>query len=329
MKCIIKKITAIALMTALVLPAAACGKTETLTDTYDVLDTSSEYNIGSQFLSGSQEFLGSGVAVMEDEDIITGVVDSSLAKAALLINVDENEVVYARSAFEQLYPASITKIMTAYLVLENVENLDSELTVSASAVSLEDGAARCGFKEGDKLTVRDALYGLLLKSGNDAANVLAEYVSGSESAFVELMNETAASFGASHTNFVNANGLHDENHYTTAYDLYLIFNQLIKNKTFQELTAESTYTATYENASGESVSATWQSTDLYLNDTYQLPDGVTIISGKTGTTTEAGSCLILLTHNEKNESFISVVMDADNKDNLYEEMSELLQLEVD
>ena len=327
MKCIIKRMTCFFICTALLLPMAACGKEESLEEAYDVIDTSAKYNIGTDFFSASQLFTGSGAAVLSDEDVIAGVVNSSLSKAAILVNVDDSEVLYARSALEKLYPASITKLMTAYLVLNNVDDLDAELTISATAVALPEGSSRCGFSEGDKMTVRDCLYGLLLKSGNDAAVALAEYVSGSESEFVELMNETAKSFGASHTNFANSSGLHDDNHYTTAYDLYLIMNHLAENEEYKKIAADASYKAVYQNAEGEEVSANWQSTDLYLDNTYELPQGITILGGKTGTTSNAGSCLLLYTQNEEGKHFISIVLGADNKDNLYEEMSELLQLE--
>ncbi len=327
MKCIIKKMTCLLLSTALLLPVSACGKEVVIEEAYDAIDTSSKYNIGTEFLTGSLDFTGKGAALIGEEDLLTGVVDASLSKAAILVNTDDNEVIYARSALEQLYPASITKLMTAYLVFTNVDDLDAELTISDTAVALPEGSARCGFSAGDKMTVRDCLYGLLLKSGNDAAVALAEYVSGSETEFVKLMNETALSFGASHTSFVNSNGLHDDNHYTTAYDLYLIMNHLVQNEEYRKLAAESNHTVVYENAEGEEVSATWQSTDLYLDNTYELPQGVTILGGKTGTTSNAGSCLLLYTENEEGEHFISVVLGAEDKDNLYEEMSELLQLE--
>lgn len=327
MKCIIKRMTCLLVCTALLLPMAACGKEESLEEAYDAIDTSAKYNIGTDFFSVSQSFTGSGAAVIDEEDVITGVVDSSLSKAALLVNIDDSEVLYARSALEKLYPASITKLMTAYLVLTNVDDLDAELTVSSTAVALPEGSSRCGFSAGDKMTVRDCLYGLLLKSGNDAAVALAEYVSGSETEFVKLMNETAKSFGASHTSFSNSNGLHDDNHYTTAYDLYLIMNHLVQNEAYREIAADASYKAVYQNAEGEEVSASWQSTDLYLDNTYELPQGITILGGKTGTTSNAGSCLLLYTQNEEGEHFISIVLGADNKDNLYEEMSELLQLE--
>ncbi|MEI3340415.1 MAG: serine hydrolase [Eubacterium sp.] len=134
--------------------------------------------------------------------------------------------------YEKRYPASTTKILTAYLALK-YGKLDDTLTVSQDAIyTLMAGSSICGLKPGDKITLEDALYGLMLCSGNDAANVIAEYISGSTEKFADLMNEEAKALGATQSHFVNAHGLPDEDHYTTAYDLYLIFNAAIKNEDF-------------------------------------------------------------------------------------------------
>lgn len=144
------------------------------------------------------------------------------AEGAGAFNIDTHQVLYSQNLFEKLYPASTTKILTAYIILKNCD-LNATVTVSHDAANPGHSSSVCGLKEGDVITVQDLLYGLLLESGNDAAIALAEYCSGSVEEFAKLMNSTAKSFGATNSSFVNPSGLPDENHYTTIYDMYLIF----------------------------------------------------------------------------------------------------------
>jgi D-alanyl-D-alanine carboxypeptidase (penicillin-binding protein 5/6) len=170
----------------------------------------------------------------------------------------------------------------------------------------------------------DLLYGLMLKSGNDAAVAIAEHISGSEEVFADLMNETARSFGATNSHFVNSNGLHDEDHYTCVYDLYLIFSHAIEDETFRQLIQTASYTAYYTDASGNETSQTWTNTNKYLNGEVSQPDNVTVVGGKTGTTRAAGYCLVLLAQNENKEPVISIVMQSDGRNDLYSVMNQML-----
>ena len=179
-------------------------------------------------------------------------------------------------------------------------------------------------KEGDVITVQDLLYGLLLESGNDAAIALAEYCSGSVEEFAKLMNSTAKSFGATNSSFVNPSGLPDENHYTTIYDMYLIFSNAISLESFVAIISSQTHDAAYTNAQGAAVSKTFKNTCGYLTGAYTAPENVTVTGGKTGTTGEAGHCLVLLSQNAKNERIISIVYKADGKKDLYSFMNEIL-----
>ena len=138
--------------------------------------------------------------------------------------------------FDKIYPASTTKLMTALVALENAD-LSDVVTVSQNADmnSFAADEATCGIQAGDKITLSDLLYGLLLHSGNDNATAIAEYVGGSMDGFAKMMNKEAKKLMATGTHFVNSNGLHNDDHYTTAYDLYLIFNECIKNDDFVSL----------------------------------------------------------------------------------------------
>lgn len=157
-----------------------------------------------------------------------------LSDAAILINSNTGKILYEKNSNKQMYPASTTKIMTAFIALNRLE-LSSRITASKSAVSIADDSSKMGIVEGEVLTVEELLYALLVQSANDAANVLAEAVSGSISEFVGLMNQTAQELGMTNTHFSNAHGYHDENHYTTAYDMSLVAQEAMKNSVFAKI----------------------------------------------------------------------------------------------
>ena len=244
--------------------------------------------------------------------------------ADLLINDSTNEVLRSYRCFEKNYPASLTKVMTALLVLEH-GNLDDEITLEHDIVLTEDGAVVSTLSKGDTVSVDDVFHGLLIKSANDCAVILAEYIAGSEEAFVDMMNQRAVELGATHTHFANPHGLHEEDHYTTAYDLYLIFKEAVQYDTFVDVVSTKDYTMTYTTADGREVSEYMQSTNHYLLNEYPVPDGVTMFGGKTGTTSMARSCLMLMTENDEGERFFSVVMGAETQEDLYNSMTELLE----
>ena len=214
-------------------------------------------------------------------------VHADYAGGAGVFDLTTKEVLYSQNLFGKLYPASTTKILTAYIIIRNCD-LDDKVTVSADAIANMADSSKCGLAAGDVLTVRDLLYGLLLVSGNDAANVLAEYYSGSIDKFAEEMNREAKALGATQSHFVNANGLPDEDHYTTVYDMYLIFQEAIQTQDFIDIIHTKSYDAAYQNASGNTVTQTWESTNRYLNGQTTEPEDITVIGGKTGTTNATG-----------------------------------------
>lgn len=142
----------------------------------------------------------------------------------LMINLDNDTVIFEKDADKQTAPASLTKIMTATVVLENCKNLDEEVEADYSTIHLLDGtgSSMVGLEPGEKMSVKNLLYCMLVRSGNDAANVLAMHIGGSMEGFVKMMNDKAAALGCKNTHFANAHGLDDPNHYTTARDLMTI-----------------------------------------------------------------------------------------------------------
>ena len=288
------------LLAAAALSLSACGKKGGLEEAYS-------YEERSQLMSAHG---GSELAPLFAEDlcVVTDSQDgdtSMNAEAGALFNVTDRSVVYSKNAFERLYPASTTKVMTAIIALEE-GNLSDQVTVTEDAVITEAGASLCGIKPGDVITMQDLLYGLMMPSGNDAANAIAVHMYGSIDAFADRMNVRARELGATGTHFMNPSGLTDENHYTTAYDLYLMFNEAMKLPLFREIIAEDSYTANYQNGAGEAVSKTWTVGNWYQKGERETPAGVSVLGGKTGTTQAAGYCLIMASNDSQDKEYISV-----------------------
>lgn len=242
----------------------------------------------------------------------------------LLINNTKNEVLVSVSGHGKIYPASLTKLMTAYLTMKYAK-MDDVVTLNRN-LTYEEGAQLLHLKQGDKISVRELYRGLLVYSANDCATMLGTHIAGSEKKFVELMNKELKMLGATNTHFQNAHGLHHPEHYTTAYDLYLMVKANLKYKEFKETIALPSATIKYKNAQNYPISVTVQSTNLFLNNTYKVPKDVLMFGGKTGTTSEAGSCLMVVTENKKKEEFISIVTGAVDKPNLYKVMTKLLNI---
>ena len=180
------------------------------------------------------------------------------AKAALLVDQKTGAVVYAKNEHQELYPASLTKIMTALLVLEAVDRgtlkLDQPITATASAMTtLAADGSTAGIQVGEVLTVEQLLYCMLVVSANEACTILAEQVSGSVGAFVDAMNAKAEELGCEHTHFMNPHGLHDDQHYTSAWDLYLITRAAMEYPEFMTVCDTTSTTIPATNLSPERI----------------------------------------------------------------------------
>lgn len=256
--------------------------------------------------------------VMDEE-----AIDLAGAEAAALFDLNGKEVLYSKNAHERLHPASLTKVMTALVALEN-GSLDQTLTATDAVKITESGAQLINLKPGDSMTLDQALHILLLYSANDVANLIAENIGGSVDHYVEMMNEEAMRIGATNTHFANAHGLTNEDHYTTAYDLYLILNEAAKYEKFNEIIQMSSYQTTYMLANGKTKEVTYNTTNRFVKNDIQAPANISVIGGKTGTTNAAGHCLILLSKDTNGSPYISVIMRAESNDYLYQKMVELL-----
>lgn len=340
----INKSIAIITVFSLLVGLTACGKKEADTteaapleatnrisaEKVDVIDLASRYGmVPTKMVVDENSFFAEDLCVIDSNDIGVQNVTSEVAEAAGVFNVDQKKVTYAQDIHGKIYPASTTKIMTLMLVLENVPNLDEYTTVSKNCVEgYPSDSSMAGLKEGDVISIRELLYGLMLPSGNDAACCLAEYVAGSEAAFAEKMNEKAASLGCTNTHFVTTHGLHDDEHYTTTYDMYLIFKEAIKNPTFVDVISTKYHKTTLTNKAGKSVVKEYYNGNRFIsvNNRVSSPKNITVIGGKTGTTEEAGYCLVLLSKNQKDETIISIVYNANCRANLYYLHQQILNL---
>ena len=251
-------------------------------------------------------------------------VDMTNATSAALFDVNKTNIIYGKNIHERLAPASLTKVLTAVVALEE-GNLDDIITVTKEVKITESGATLCGLKEGDTLTLNQALHALLIQSANDAANAIAIHLGGSLEGFAELMNQKAVELGATNSHFVNPHGLSDDDHYTTAYDLYLIFNKAIEYELFREIIHMDKYSTIYQDSVGNEKEMEFSTTNLFLRGDYNSPDKVTVIGGKTGTTNAAGNCLIVLSKDTAGNPYISVLLRSKERQLMYEQMIDLLE----
>lgn len=266
------------------------------------------------------------LCVVVDEEVYA---DSSVtSEAAGVFDLSEKNVIYSKNATERLNPASTTKIMTALLAIK-YGNLSDEVTVTDAAVVTERGATLCDIKPGDVLTLEQLLYGLMLPSGNDAGAAIAVHLAGSEEGFAKMMNDEAHALGATGSHFVNPHGLTNEEHYTTAYDLYLIFNEALKYQKFRDVTGTTEYHAEYKDGQGNSVSKTWKGGNWYMVGERETPKGLTVFGGKTGTTSAAGNCLVMGSRDNEGKEYISVILKAEGRPALYDNMTKIIHKIVD
>lgn len=291
-----------------------------LTFSYDVSDVLYGTH-GAQIADQKADSFASSLCVASQNVGLDGVSLGKNTKGALF-DLDHGKVLFAQGMHERAYPASITKIMTGILAVK-YGNMDEVITVPENALNLEEGSTEIGFRPGDQITLNELLHGLLVYSGNDAAMTIAQYIGGTTEQFVEMMNQEAVAIGATNTHFVNPSGLHDENHYTTAYDIYLMLQEALKYPAFVEIMQLSSYNLTYTRGEEEIVQHL-DATDQYLTKQVTPPKNVTVLGGKTGTTSDAGSCLALVSQNAYGEPFISIILHAPTKTALYDNMNQLL-----
>ena len=316
------------LVLALLLVPAGCGANTKVRKPYTIMTSDRTVTAASMLPSEAFKGFAEDIGVISISDSEEGVNPSAMknvdAKEIFLAATTDHEILAAKNIFETMPPASITKILTALLTLESGLDLDEKYTLTNDIQVSDPDAQMCGFEVGDVVSLRTLLYCTLIYSGNDAANAVASAVSGGNvPEFCKQMNERAAQLGATQTHFVTPNGLDTPDHYTSAYDLYLIFRECIKYDVFMDAVHQSSYTAFFERG-GEEYSFTFPSTNHYFIDEADPPEGITIVGGKTGTTDNAGTCLILYVEDKSGNGYISLLLGSPDKETLYDSMTKLL-----
>lgn len=227
---------------------------------------------------------------------------------AILVNLDTNKILLDKDSDEIIYPASLTKIMTVLVAIENISNLQEKIILPKSIFKnlYEENASMAGFLPNEEVTAEDLLYGSMLPSGADASIGLADYITGSESKFVKLMNEKAKQLGMKNTHFVNATGLHHPDHYTSVKDISILLQYALTNNTFRDIYTAERYSIKSTNLHPEGMTVTSR---MFKNLKAIENTRGEIIGGKTGYTEQAGLCLASLA-TIKGEEYILVTVGA-------------------
>ena len=224
------------------------------------------------------------------------------AEAAILIDADSGEILYAKNATQKMYPASTTKLMTALLTLENA-SLQDIVKFSAKAVAIPSNSSYIGMRRGEQMVLRECLYGLLLPSANEVANALAEHVSGDMSTFVVRMNERMFQLGGVNTQFANPTGLHTDGHFTCAYDLALVMQECVKNSIFVEISSQLSYVHHADELLPKDIPM--MNTNMMIRPSSEYYSEYVVCS-KTGHTDESGQNLV--SYAEKDGTRLVVVV---------------------
>lgn len=280
-------------------------------------------SLDSVQVSTPTDFFSKNLCVTTDDVALDQFNESGNFHATLLFDKTDQKVYLASDVHKRIYPASTTKIMTLQLALK-YGNLSDTVKISKNAVSVPSDSSVAGLWLGDTLSLEDLLYGLMLPSGNDAAVAVAEHISGSVEDFVKLMNCEAKSLGATNTHFTSPHGYQNKEHYTTAYDLYLMLSHGIEDDRFCQIVSTASHEATITGANKMQRKITFMQSNQFVNGTYSAPSNVQIIGGKTGTTDEAGACLTLYVTDDDKKEYIAILMGAPNKPYLYDTMKSLL-----
>ena len=295
---------------------------------YD-MDTINNIEVSKSLHIISYKGYQSEYAVIPDGNDVSPENFSEDTYAALLVDNTNKEALVSYNSLRRIYPASTTKLMTAIVVCDALYkgeiSLDDQITLQHDTSITEEGALVSQLKSGCTITVRNLLYGLLMKSYNDFAVILAEYVGGSEAEFANRMNAKAYEIGATGSHFVNPHGLHDDNHYITAYDMYLILQEAEKYDIIREIDSYNSFTYSYTTADGQVLEDDITPTNQFLSGTYKLPSNITIDSWKTGTTKAAGNILALNVTIDNN-SYSIFVADSVSQDDLYDKIGIMFNL---
>ncbi len=327
----IKRLIALFLTLVLVTGClTSCGSKEPtdLMGNYAASDSVINYDVGAMKEASFADLLSKWFICDITEDMMTEsyVFDEGNEKrwgSAFVVDRTDNKLLFGYDMFRTIYPASVTKLMTALVTLRKCDPKET-VTIDAFTADMTRGSV-AELNEGDVITVYNLLVVLLTISANNAAIALARHIAGSEEEFVKLMNEEMDRLGVNNTEFANASGLHLDNHKTTAYDMYIVYQECTKIPEFREIMKLNEGEYEYTNAQGEHCVRHYKSTNCFKIGTYPYPDGITILGGKTGTTDRAGYCLLMHVMGPSGREYIIGAFHCANEEKLYTKLAELME----
>ena len=320
-----KKITKLLLYVFLIVSMTACGKKkETISGTYE-LPVNKDSNIYADIPLSATDGFSSNIAVIGADETNSEGSEKLHSESALLIDATTGEVIFQKNPHKKQYPASTTKILTSLLAIKYGDQ-NAVNTVGNEVIINEDNVVMCDFRIGDQISFDNAIHGAILRSGNDAAAFLAKFVSKDLDEFAGLMNEEASMLGATKSHFVNPHGLYDDNHYTTAYDMYLIFNEAVKYKKFIDVISCKEYKGTLTRTTKQNqytINSHYVNSNKYVNGALAAPKGIKVIGGKAGYTQLAKRSYIMLAE-ANDHKYIFVLMRHESLNDTYDDLNYLL-----
>ncbi len=313
-----------------VVSVTACDKEKSVTDlmgSYAASDSIVNDDVGAMMSATFSPLLSEWFICDITEDMLNTsyVFDEENEKkkgAAYVINRTDNELVFGYNMLSKMYPASITKLLTTLVVLENCD-VKEPVTIDETVAAMKRGSV-AELNEGDVISIYNLLIVLLTISANNAAVALARHVAGSEEAFAEMMNAEMNKLGNHSSSFKNCSGLHLNEHYTTPYDMYIVFQECMKYDSFRSIMKLIEGEYEYTNAAGEQCVRKYKTTNCFKNGLYEYPENITILGGKTGTTDSAGYCIMLLVQSDTGTEYIIGIYNCATEEKLYTKAAELM-----
>ena len=302
-----------------------CNNNATVLKEFELQNNSAVTYITDSDLTKAEGF-ASDLAVVPLNSENSPNSDKLYSEAALLVDVTTGEVLFQKNPHKKEYPASTTKVLTALLALK-YGDYESCVKVGSEEITFyEDNVVVCDYRVGDEIPFDIAIHGALMASGNDAAGVLARFAKSDLSEFIVLMNEEVKSIGATNSHFTNPHGLYNDEHYTTAYDLYLIYKEAIKYDYFLNVVNTQAFSSTFTRTTSYStyqIPCTYTTSVPFFTGLCSAPSHVEIIGGKSGYTEVARRSYVL--HAKANgHDYICVVLKSDSYDYMCADLEYLL-----
>ena len=321
-----RKIRFIVGFIAVAILMCSCGKGSSILNYYSPEADPAVNTISDSPITYAKGF-ASGIGVVSADAPNSEGSDEVNSEAAILVDATNGTVLFQKNVHKKEYPASTTKILTSLLALKYGDSKSSR-KIGDEVLITEDNVVMCDFRMGDTIPFDVIIHGALMMSGNDAAAALALFAADNLTDFADLMNKEALELGATESHFVNPHGLYDDNHYSTAYDMYLIFNEAIKYDEFIDVISTKQYASSFirKTAYGEyTIACTYKNTNRYVNGERKAPENIKVIGGKSGFTEVAKRSYVMLAESGGHR-YIMVIMRSDSLDTVYDDLDYLMSL---